>query len=149
LLSNHYNKTRNAYYLALDPAQQDVRKFITYALRGFVDELREQIEKVRQHNLQVIWESYVFEVFRRYPSTPPRDRQRDVALRMETGRRYTPEQVTELTPSLAKKYAQLGDRAPARDMNELVKMNLVERVARRHYTVRRNAIEAFIPPVAR
>jgi Fic family protein len=149
LLSNHYNKTRNAYYLALDPAQQDVRKFVTYALRGFVDELREQIEKVRQHNLQVIWESYVFEVFRRYPSTPPRDRQRDVALRMETGRRYTPEQVTELTPSLAKKYAQLGDRAPARDMNELVKMNLVERVARRHYTVRRNAIEAFIPPVAR
>jgi molybdopterin converting factor small subunit len=106
LLSNHYNKTRNAYYLALDAAQHDVRNFVTYALRGFVDELREQ-------------------------------------------RKYTPEQVTELTTSLAKKYPQCGERTPARDMNELVKMNLVERVARRHYTVRRNAIEAFIPPVAR
>jgi Fic family protein len=148
LLSNHYNKTRSAYYLALDAAQRDVRNFVTYALRGFVDELREQIEMVRQHNLQVNWESYVFEMFRSQPSTLARDRQRDVSLHMEAGRHYTPEQITELTTGLAKKYAQCGERTPARDMNELVKMKLVTRVGRRHYQVLRSIIEAFIPPVA-
>lgn len=147
LLSDHYNKTRNAYYLALDAAQRDVRSFVTYALRGFVDELREQIEKVRQHNLQIHWESYVFEVFRGQPSTAPRDRQREVALHMRPDRFYTPKQVTELTTGLARKYALCGERTPARDMNELVKLKLVARGGRQ-YLVLRNIIEAFIPPVA-
>ncbi|MEU0883668.1 Fic family protein [Lentzea sp. NPDC005914] len=148
LLSNHYNKTRNRYYLALDAAQKDVREFITYALQGLVDELREQIDAVRQHNLQVMWESYVFEVFRRQPSTAARDRQRDVALHMDADLRYTPEEITELTTTLAKKYAQSGERTPARDMNELAKLGLVGRVGQRRYRVRRDKIQAFIPPVA-
>lgn len=148
LLSDHYNKTRNAYYLALDAAQGDVRNFITYALRGFVDELREQIEKVRQHNLHVHWESYVYEIFRQQPSSAARDRQRDVALHMQPGVNYTPEDVTELTNGLAKKYGQCGVRTPARDMNELAKMELVVRTAPRKFRVLREIIEAFIPPVA-
>ncbi len=67
---------------------------------------------------------------------------------MEPGRDYSPEQVTELTTGLARKYAQCGERTPARDMNELVKMNLVARSGRRSYQVLRDIIEAFIPPVA-
>jgi Fic family protein len=148
LLSDHYNKTRTAYYLALGGAQHDVSGFVIYALRGFVDELREQIERVRSENLQVLWESYVYEVFRQKPSTQARDRQRDVALNLQPGRLYTPEEVTELTTGLAKKYATCGERTPARDMNDLVKMELVEKLHRRRYRVLRERIEAFIPPVA-
>ncbi|WP_167759025.1 Fic family protein [Blastococcus sp. TF02A_35] len=148
LLSDHYNKTRNAYYLALQRAQQDVGHFISYALRGFVDELRAQIKVVREENLRIHWESYVYETFNHKPSTAPRSRQREVALRMEAGRTYTPEQVTELTTGLAKKYATCGERTPARDMNDLAKMGLVAKVSHRHYRVLREKIEAFIPPVA-
>ncbi|SRR6266498_339396 len=148
LLSDHYNKTRNAYYLALDAARKDLPEFISYSLRGFVDELREQIDRVRTENLLIHWESYVYEVFRGKPSTPARDRQRDVALNLVAGKIYTPEMVTELTTGLAKKYATCGERTPARDMNDLVKMGLVKKLAYRQYRVLREIIEAFIPPVA-
>jgi Fic family protein len=148
LLSDHYNKTRNAYYLALDGAQRDVASFVTYALRGFVDELREQIDRVRAENLHIHWESYVYEAFRQKPSTLARERQRDVALNLRPGVVYTPEQVTELTTGLAKKYATCGERIPARDMNDLARMGLAEKVGHRGYRVLREKIEAFIPPVA-
>lgn len=91
LLSNHYNKTRNAYYLALDAAQHDVSEFVRYAMRGLVDELREQVDLVRQENLVVHWESYVYEIFRPMPNTEARDRQRDVALTLLKNQVVTPE----------------------------------------------------------
>ena len=149
LLSNHYNKTRSAYYLALDQAQSGVSAFVRYALSGFIDGLREQIDVVRAENLQIHWESYVHEVFRRKPNTEARDRQREVALALKPREQYTPEQVTELTTSLAKKYARCGDRTPARDMNDLAKLGVVEKMTYRHYRVLREKIEAFIPPVSK
>ena len=148
LLSNHYNKTRNAYYLALDGAQRDVTSFVRYALRGFVDELREQIDLVRQENLLIHWESYVYEVFRGQPNTEARDRQRDVALCLQKGQIVTPEDLDDLTPALARKYAVCGPRIPARDLNDLVKMGLAHKVGRRGYMPAREKIEAFIPPTA-
>lgn len=148
LLSDHYNKTRNAYYLALDDAQRDVTAFVRYALRGFVDELREQIGVVRQESLAIHWESYVYETFRRKPSTIARDRQREAALSLSQDQVVTPEGLTELTPSLARKYARGGERTPARDLNDLVKMGLAVKVGRRGYRAVRERIEAFIPPTA-
>ncbi len=148
LLSNNYNKTRDAYYRHLDAAQQDVASFVRYAVRGFVDELREQIDIVRQENLAIHWESYVYETFRGMPNTEARDRQRDLALTLQQGQTVTPEDVIELTPSLARRYALCGPRIPARDLNDLVKMELARKVARRRYQANREAIEAFIPPTA-
>lgn len=149
LLSDHYNKTRNAYYLALDAAQRDVNEFISYAVKGFVDELRDQIEMVREQNLQVHWESYAYEVFRRHPGTPARARQREAALHIPAGSPgITPEELTVLTPPIARRYATVGPRIPARDLNDLVKMGLVAKTGKRTYRARREIIEAFIPPTA-
>ena len=149
LLSDHYNKTRNAYYLSLDAAQRDVCEFISYALRGFVDELRDQIEMVRVQNLQTQWESYVYEVFRGHPGTPARARQREAALHiLASSPGITPEDLTLLTPRIAKRYAALGPRIPARDLNDLVKMGLVAKTGKRTYRARREIVEAFIPPTA-
>ena len=147
ILSDHYNKTRNAYYLALDEARRDVMAFVRYAVRGFVDELREQINVVWQHNLQINWESYVYETFSKVPNTDARTRQREVALLLPQGVEVTPEQVTDLSTSLARKYARCGERTPARDMNDLAKLGLVEKVGKRAYHARRDVIQAFIPPV--
>lgn len=147
LLSDHYNKTRSEYYRHLDLAQRDVGAFVRYAVKGFRDELRDQIQTVRDESLKIHWESYVYEIFSRRPATVARDRQRQVALCMPEAVWFTPEQVTELTTPLAKKYARCGDRTPARDLNELAKLGLVHR-AGRSYRARREIIEAFIPPVS-
>ncbi|MEV0109349.1 Fic family protein [Nocardia sp. NPDC050799] len=146
LLSDFYNKTRNRYYLALDEAQRDVTAFIRYALQGFLDELRDQIKRVRQENLRIHWESHVYEVFRTMPSTPARDRQRELALELPGDRWVSRQEATELSIRLAKKYAQCGDRTPARDLNDLCKMGLARRSGPGRYRANRKVIEAFIPP---
>src|SRR5882724_1310186 len=66
LLSNHYNLTRAAYYRELDRASRsggDVGPFILYALQGFVDQLREQIDAIQAHQIDVAWRDYVNEAF--------------------------------------------------------------------------------------
>ena len=148
VLSDHYNKTRNNYYLALDSAQRDVGAFVKYAVKGFVDELRDQIKLVRRESLAIHWESHVHEVFGKVPNTDARARQRQLSLSLPEGRLVTPEEITELTPRLAKKYATCGERTPARDLNDLVRLGLVEKINRRHYRARREIIEAFLPPVS-
>ena len=100
---------------------------------------------VRQENLQIHWESYVYEIFRPMPETETRKRQRELALSMPPGLWITAKQATELNPRLARFYARAGERTPARDLNDLYKMDLVDKDKRR-YRVRRNIIEAFIPP---
>ncbi len=145
LLSDFYNKTRESYYRALDSAQQNPVNFVRYAVEGFLEEIRNQIAMVRQENLQIHWESYVYEIFRPMPETETRKRQRELALSMPPGLWITAKQATELNPRLARFYARAGERTPARDLNDLYKMDLVDKDKRR-YRVRRNIIEAFIPP---
>ncbi len=145
LLSDFYNKTRDAYYLALDAAQRDVRAFIDYALTGFLDEVRAQIDVVKAENIQIHWESYVYETFKDMPSTATRTRQRELVLAMPAGRWLTSRAATQLSPHLAALYAVCGERTPTRDLNDLVRMGLVKG-DRRQYLARRDVIEAFIPP---
>lgn len=149
LLSDYYNKTRTRYYLALDEARRDPGAFVRYAIRGFLDELRDQVEVLREQSLNVHWESYVYEVFQGQPRTDARDRQRAVALMFPSDQSLSPEQISLLTPQLARRYALGGPRTPARDLNQLCQMGLVEKVAsRRLYRVRRDVIKAFLPPIA-
>jgi Fic family protein len=148
LLSDHYNKTRTAYYLALDAARGGIGAFIQYAILGFVDELRDQIAVVQEQSKSIHWESYVYETFRSKPSTDARDRQRLLALALPEGRTVTTDETVTLTTELARRYASTGERTPARDLNDLVKMGLVEKVSKREYRVSREIIMAFRPPVA-
>jgi Fic family protein len=146
LLSDFYNKTRDhGYYRTLDVAQRDVLSFIRYALDGFLDELRAQIEVVKAENVQIHWESYVYEVFRDMPDTETRTRQRELALTMPQGRWITAKDATDLSTRLARLYAKVGERTPTRDLNDLWKLGLVAKDARR-YQARRGVIQAFIPP---
>lgn len=146
LLSDFYNKTRDhGYYRALDAAQGDVCTFIRYALDGFLDELRAQIEVVKAENVQIHWESYVYEVFRDMPDTETRTRQRELALAMPPDKWITSKEATDLTTRLARLYTKVGDRTPTRDLNDLWKLNLVAKDGRR-YRARRSVIQAFIPP---
>ncbi|OBF42819.1 hypothetical protein A5719_10260 [Mycolicibacterium peregrinum] len=147
LLSDHYNKTRDhGYYRALDAAQHDVMSFIRYALDGFLDELRAQIEVVKAENVQIHWESYVYGVFGDMPDTETRTRQRELALVMPDDRWITAKEATDLNTRLARHYAKVGERTPTRDLNDLWKLGLVAKDGRR-YHARRSVIQAFIPPI--
>ena len=148
LLSDHYNKTRDAYYLALDNAQRNIGEFVRYAARGFVDELRDQIAIVRDANIAIHWESYVYQQFKGLPRTEANDRRRDVALAARAGQVITPESLPELTVSLARQYAGSGERMPARDLNFLVEHGLFKKLGYRRFEVERDIILAFIPPTA-
>lgn len=147
LLSDYYNKTRDLYYRKLDEAQHDVGAFITYAVTGFTDELRSQIDRVQSESLAIHWESWVYETFREKPSTEARDRQRLLALAMTEYEWITPDQATRLTTELAFRYGKAGERTPARDLNDLHKMGIVEKSGRR-YRARREIVESLQPPVA-
>ena len=147
LLSNHYNQTRTEYYRQLDYASKsggDILPFLTYAVRGFVDGLREQLEKIWEQQWDVVWENYVHDLFRANNS-PTDTRQRHLALDLGAKDDWTEVgKITELTPRLAKAYAAKTSKTVQRDLNALVEMGLIVRDGRK-IRARREVILAFLP----
>ena len=149
LLSNHYNLTRDQYYTELQQASETGRSvnFLTYAAQGLVDGLRDQIDQVREHQMDVTWINYVHEVMNLYPPSPASDRQRAVVLAMPTDRDVTKDEIPMLTPRLAALYATKGARTLSRDLNKLSSAGLVHKRSgmwmSNHFIMK-----AFLPPVA-
>ena len=128
LLSNHYNKTRSEYYKQLDQASKsngDWLPFVHYAVTGFVDQLREQIESVKDQQLMVSWINYVHGKLSQ--KTVAERRQRDVVLAMSDKPGFIKSaEIRQLTPHLAAQYATKTPKTVARDLNRLKKLGLVE-----------------------
>ena len=62
LLSNFYNQTRTEYYRQLDKTSKtkgDISDFIRYAIKGYVDELRDQLNIIRMQQWDIVWRNYV------------------------------------------------------------------------------------------
>ena len=65
LLSNHYNKTRDRYYLELKRTSESggkVASFIKYAVQGFLDGLREQVNEIQNQQWKVVWKDAAFSI---------------------------------------------------------------------------------------
>ena len=149
LLSNHYNLTRDQYYRELAKASRDNQTvdFVTYAIQGLVDGLRDQIKQVGEHQLEVTWVNYVHDVMSTYPSSLARDRQRSLVLAMPTDKDYSKSELQGLTSQLAAMYATKGPRTLSRDLNRLEKAGLVHQHHKR-WTANQFLMRAFLPPVA-
>lgn len=149
LLSDYYNKTREKYYAELQRASEtrSPAGFVAYAIRGFVEELRLQIKVVKNQNVRVAWEGYIHEVMNTFKGTVAKSRQRRVALAMPFDRFIQRDEVLELSPRIAADYARTGERTPVRDLNDLVRMGLLQKRGRA-YRARMEIIEAFSSPVA-
>jgi Fic family protein len=150
LLSNHYNLTRDRYYRELDTASrpgQSTLGFLSYAIEGFIDGIREIIGDVREQQMQVAWVNYVHEEFGEQPHTKASDRQRSLVLAMPMRGVVPRKDLDGLTPHLAKLYASAGPRVLSRDLNQLVKLGLIER-AGRGYRTRSEIVLAFLPAIA-
>lgn len=153
LLSNHYNLTRDHYYrelaMASKPGQpgHGTRGFLSYAVEGFIDGIRDTIAMVREQQIQVAWVNYVYEVFGELPNTKASDRQRSLVLAMPMGAPVPRADLEGLTPKIARLYAEAGPRTFSRDLNQLESLGLIQR-AGRGYRARTDVILAFLPPVA-
>ncbi len=147
LLSNHYNQTRAEYYRQLDRASKSggaVAPFIEYAVRGFVDGVREQLQLIRDQQWDVTWRSFVHERFRDEPGANAK-RQRDLVLDLSPASEVVPvAKVPELSARLARYYADKSAKTLQRDLLAVETMDLVERTpagVRAH----REVILAFLP----
>ena len=130
LLSNHYNRTRTEYYQQLDRASRsggEVLPFMEYAVQGFLDGLREQLDMIREQQLDVVWRNYVHERFREKTSSADKRRR---SLVLELSYQREPVQIgrlVDLSPEIAREYADKTPKTVSRDVNALQQMDLVEK----------------------
>ena len=150
LLSNHYNQTRTEYYRQLDQASRsggDVLPFLTYAVQGFVDGLRSQVEVIREQQWDVAWRNYVHEAFSDKKS-PSDVRRRHLVLDLSRVADPVPfSKLTEVSPRVTAAYARKTTKTLSRDINTLNEMELLVK-DKDGYRARREVILAFLPPKA-
>ncbi|MBD8139879.1 Fic family protein [Frigoribacterium sp. CFBP 13605] len=147
LLSNHYNRTREAYLVELDKTSRargyPIEGFILYALQGLVDELRDQIKVVHEHQKDVMWQKIVHDSYRD-EDTPAKRRQRHLILDMPNGQTVPRAKLKEVSARVAGEYAGSGTKTLTRDLNELVDRKLIVR-RREGYVANRKVVDAFLP----
>ncbi|MCC7014876.1 MAG: Fic family protein [Planctomycetes bacterium] len=147
LLSNHYNQTRAEYYRLLDQASKsgdDLVPFVEYAVRGFVDGLREQLALIRGQQFDVVWRNYVHEKFHDRNS-PHEVRQRHLVLDLSLSPGSVPiARITEVSPRIARAYAGKSTKTLQRDLAALEALELIERTAN-EVRARREVVSAFLP----
>lgn len=148
LLSNHYKKTRSEYYRQLDYTHKsngDIFPFIQYALQGYVDGLREQIEVMQYQQRRVLWEKYVHDKFKGKNSKTDM-RKKQLILDLSSKSEIIPlSEVRHVSPIIAEFYATKTDKALKRDINALKEMDLIEKSAK-GIRAKQEVILAFMPP---
>lgn len=145
LLSNHYNKTRAEYYRHLDVARTDLLAFLSYAIQGFRDELREQIATVRNQQLEIAWINYVHKMFQGLKGFP-HDRRKRLVLDLSGSEGPVPfNKLTTLSARVALDYKDRTYRTLLRDVKALQKMNLIKRNKNGLWEAKRETILSFLP----
>lgn len=131
LLSNHYNLTRAEYYRQLDGASrsQDELGFLSYAARGLVDQLTQQLDVIRERQFEDRWEHFVYQRFGgRTGETAHRRLRAVLAISrrfLETEEPVLRREVPALTPELAGAYATKTSKTLTRDLNAITGMGLM------------------------
>lgn len=147
LLSNHYNTTRTEYYRRLDEARRSADHlvaFLEYAVRGFVDQLSQQISVIRTQQRHQAWQDHVEGVFKDR-SGPTAHRQRLIALQLGQGELAAKRaEIPKLSPEIGYAYAGKTSKTISRDLNALEELGLV-RLTPKGYVARIEIVSAFLP----
>ncbi len=129
-LWNHYYLTLDRYYyeLSYSSRSRSATGFLRYSIQGFLDGVREHSAMVHFHHMNCSWSTYVREFLDRFPSSPARDRQRLLALKMPlmpVSKPIPREEIPSLDRALGDLYAAKGPRTLSRDLNRLQKAGLI------------------------
>ena len=147
LLSNHYNMTRTRYYRELERAsraQKGIDGFIAYALHGLRDGLHEQIVMIRQRLWEVAWVHFVHEQFHA-PRNDADRRRRTLALALASlTDSVTFNDLPNLTPDVARAYANRSRQTLIRDLQALQDRGLLT-LEETAFRINRKHILAFLP----
>jgi Fic family protein len=131
LLSNHYNQTRTEYYRNLDRTSRsgsDVSDFLLYALQGFVDGLRSEIESIQNQQIAVHWINHIHNSFKgKNSQTDERKKELMLEISRSDSLDFSFQKIRHLTPRIAELYATLSDRTLSRDLSDLEEMGLLLR----------------------
>lgn len=146
LLTTHYNITRNDYYRQLDRASKsggDLIPFIRYALRGFVDGLRSQIDRVRAQQMDVMFENFVHRSI--HGTSPRNERHRTLVLELAKEEGPVPRvHLAKFSPEVVDLYAGKGSKTLSRDLNYLEGIGMIKREGR-GYVASKDMMLAFLP----
>lgn len=153
LLSNFYCRTRDEYYAKLDLASRDndPSHFIRYAIRGFVDEIREQLNTVWEQQDELVWLDYLHEQF---PDENGKAsiRQRHLLIDLTTvgvtsrERAISVAQIPKLELSrFERDYGKLTPKSLGRDLIAITLRGLLVRTSDRKIFVNRDIVRAFRP----
>jgi Fic family protein len=147
LLSNHYNQTRIEYYRQLDYASKsggNIMPFLHYALKGLVEGLKTQIKRIREHQLDLIWQYYIYEQFKE-KNLDAEKRRRDLLI--EISKEKKPvwiQDIKKLNVRIAITYAHIKDRTLNRDLSLLEQEGFLE-LRGGKARARKELIESFLP----
>lgn len=148
LLSNYYNETRSEYYRQLDKSSKvddGHITFATYAVRGFVEQLRSQLLHIREQQWNGAWINHVHAVLHKEKG-PTGKRRRDLVLELSKTEQIVPKgQIPNLSLELAQAYLGKTAKTLTRDLNFLVNKDLVQRVEGQGFRARSEKIRAFLP----
>jgi Fic family protein len=152
LLSNHYNLTRSEYYRQLAISSRDphgVLSFLHYAVRGFVDQVHEQLGVIRKVQFADRWQQFVYQ---RFGERRSETNQRRLRLVLDLSREYHDKEepiskraIPGLTPRLAAAYASKTEKTLSRDLNAIEKLELLRQEGSR-WVPADEAIQRLAPP---
>ena len=147
LLAKHYHETQTEYQRQLMETGQlgsDVVRFCLYAVRGFVDQLRDLLTSVRAEQSRLFWQQHVRH---RLGDTDAGRRRRqlivDLAARGQPLEKYD---LPDVSPRVARAYATLNEKTFNRDLDALSDAGLLARDGNGRYQARQAAVAAFTPP---
>lgn len=146
LLAKHYHETRSDYARHLTEASQlggDVIHFCLYAIRGFVDQLREQLQTVRMEQTRIFWQGHVRQLLG--DSDPARRRRHLVVDLAKHARPLDKYDLPEVSTRVARTYATLNEKTFNRDLEALADLGLIERNGDGRYRARVEVISAYHP----
>jgi Fic family protein len=154
LLSNHYNQTRSEYYRQLAISSRDRNgplSFVAYAVQGFVDQLREQLDVIWKQQFQDRWTQFVYQSFGERRSETDNRRLRlvlDLSREFHaTGKPVPKRGVHDLSPRLAAAYATKTEKTLSRDLNAIRGLELL-RSEQGGWVPADKAIRGLQPPAA-
>jgi len=148
LLSNHYNATRNEYYIQLDAAgkKRDVCNFISYATQGFRDGLFDQLKYIFLQVLETSWENFIYDTFKEHKRSE-KTTKRMRTLILELSHQIEPvlrDKLILLSPKTMELYKDGSPMMLSRDINELTKLDLIEKTEK-GYKARIEKMLGFLP----